>query len=148
MYTFEKLRADIESGRGHSVTSAVALLYLAKRCVMFGQQDSVSRMIYEEIAALEHRIDLETNGFLLLSVDDLDLTVRPDNCLNAEGIYYIGDLVQRTESELLKTPNFGKKSLEEIKEALASRGLSLGMQLKTWGPNGLPKEIDSTLEQE
>ncbi len=64
---------------------------------------------------------------LLRPVDDLELTVRSANCLKAENIYYIGDLVQRTEVELLKTPNLGKKSLTEIKDVLASRGLSLGL---------------------
>lgn len=74
---------------------------------------------------------------LLRPVDDLELTVRSANCLKAENIYYIGDLIQRTEVELLKTPNLGKKSLTEIKDILASRGLSLGMRLENWPPNGL-----------
>jgi DNA-directed RNA polymerase subunit alpha len=74
---------------------------------------------------------------LLRSVDDLELTVRSANCLKAEGIYYVGDLIQRTEVELLKTPNLGKKSLTEIKDVLASRGLSLGMRLENWPPAGL-----------
>ena len=69
-------------------------------------------------------------------VDDLELTVRSANCLKAENIYYIGDLIQRTEVELLKTPNLGKKSLTEIKDVLASRGLSLGMRLENWPPAG------------
>ena len=69
---------------------------------------------------------------LLRPVDDLELTVRSANCLKAENIYYIGDLIQRTENELLKTPNLGRKSLNEIKEVLASRGLSLGMKLENW----------------
>lgn len=76
---------------------------------------------------------------LLHPVDDLELTVRSANCLKAENIYYIGDLIQRTESELLKTPNLGRKSLNEIKEVLASRGLSLGMKLENWPPPGLAK---------
>ena len=71
---------------------------------------------------------------LLRPVDDLELTVRSANCLKAEQIYYIGDLIQRTEVELLKTPNLGKKSLTEIKDVLASRGLSLGMRLENWPP--------------
>ncbi|AFU98994.1 DNA-directed RNA polymerase subunit alpha [Simiduia agarivorans] len=71
---------------------------------------------------------------LLRPVDDLELTVRSANCLKAENIYYIGDLIQRTEVELLKTPNLGKKSLTEIKDILASRGLSLGMRLENWPP--------------
>jgi DNA-directed RNA polymerase subunit alpha len=76
---------------------------------------------------------------LLRPVDDLELTVRSANCLKAENIYYIGDLIQRTETELLKTPNLGRKSLNEIKEVLASRGLTLGMKLENWPPLGLEK---------
>ena len=71
---------------------------------------------------------------LLRPVDDLELTVRSANCLKAEDIYYIGDLVQRSETELLKTPNLGKKSLTEIKDVLADRGLSLGMRIEGWPP--------------
>ncbi len=74
---------------------------------------------------------------LMRSVDDLELTVRSANCLKAENIYYIGDLVQRTEIELLKTPNLGKKSLTEIKDVLGSKALSLGMKLENWPPAGL-----------
>lgn len=76
---------------------------------------------------------------LLRPVDDLELTVRSANCLKAENIYYIGDLIQRTETELLKTPNLGRKSLNEIKDVLASRGLTLGMKLENWPPAGLEK---------
>ncbi len=76
---------------------------------------------------------------LLRPVDDLELTVRSANCLKAENIYYIGDLIQRTENELLKTPNLGRKSLNEIKDVLAARGLTLGMKLDSWPPAGLEK---------
>ena len=76
---------------------------------------------------------------LLRPVDELELTVRSANCLKAENIYYIGDLIQRTENELLKTPNLGRKSLNEIKEVLASRGLTRGMKLENWPPAGLDK---------
>jgi DNA-directed RNA polymerase subunit alpha len=76
---------------------------------------------------------------LLRPVDELELTVRSANCLKAENIYYIGDLIQRTENELLKTPNLGRKSLNEIKEVLASRGLTLGMKLENWPPAGLDR---------
>jgi DNA-directed RNA polymerase subunit alpha len=74
---------------------------------------------------------------LLRPVDDLELTVRSANCLKAENIFLIGDLIQRTEVELLKTPNLGKKSLTEIKDVLATRGLSLGMRLEVWPPEGM-----------
>ncbi len=73
---------------------------------------------------------------LLRPVDDLELTVRSANCLKAESIYYIGDLIQRSENELLKTPNLGRKSLNEIKEILATKGLTLGMKLESWPPTG------------
>ncbi len=79
----------------------------------------------------------EMDPILLRPVDDLELTVRSANCLKAENIYYIGDLIQRTEVELLKTPNLGKKSLTEIKDVLASHGLSMGMRLENWPPPGL-----------
>ncbi|MCC6596409.1 MAG: DNA-directed RNA polymerase subunit alpha [Rhodanobacteraceae bacterium] len=74
---------------------------------------------------------------LLRPIDDLELTVRSANCLKAESIYYIGDLVQKTEVELLKTPNLGKKSLTEIKDVLYQRGLQLGMKLDNWPPPGI-----------
>ncbi|MFB6434982.1 MAG: DNA-directed RNA polymerase subunit alpha [Candidatus Malihini olakiniferum] len=82
----------------------------------------------------------EFDPILLRPVDDLELTVRSANCLKAEAIHYIGDLVQRTEVELLKTPNLGKKSLTEIKDVLASRGLSLGMRLENWPPTSIADE--------
>ena len=81
--------------------------------------------------------NVEIDPILLRSIDDLELTVRSANCLKAESIYYIGDLIQRTEVELLKTPNLGKKSLTEIKDVLAARGLALGMRLENWPPTGL-----------
>ncbi|MEO6269947.1 MAG: DNA-directed RNA polymerase subunit alpha [Lautropia sp.] len=81
----------------------------------------------------------QVDPILLRPVDDLELTVRSANCLKAENIYYIGDLIQRTENELLKTPNLGRKSLNEIKEVLASRGLTLGMRLENWPPAGLER---------
>lgn len=82
----------------------------------------------------------QVDPILLRPVDDLELTVRSANCLKAEDIYYIGDLIQRTETELLKTPNLGRKSLNEIKEVLASKGLTLGSKLESWPPAGLDKQ--------
>jgi DNA-directed RNA polymerase subunit alpha len=87
----------------------------------------------EEIGTVQPPID----PILLRPVDDLELTVRSANCLKAENIYLIGDLIQRTEVELLKTPNLGKKSLTEIKDVLATRGLSLGMRLENWPPENI-----------
>lgn len=113
-------------------------------------EESIRRaatLLQEQLAAF---VDLETDKqqepeveedqidpVLLRPVDDLELTVRSANCLKAENIYYIGDLIQRTEVELLKTPNLGKKSLTEIKDVLATRGLSLGMRLENWPPASL-----------
>ncbi len=90
-------------------------------------------------AGSAERTSPQVDPILLRPVDDLELTVRSANCLKAENIYYIGDLIQRTENDLLKTPNLGRKSLNEIKEVLASRGLSLGMKLENWPPVGLEK---------
>lgn len=84
----------------------------------------------------------EVDPILLRPVDDLELTVRSANCLKAEQIYYIGDLIQCTEVELLKTPNLGKKSLTEIKSVLATKGLSLGMRLENWPPASLQEQRD------
>ena len=88
---------------------------------------------------IEHQRSAQVDPLLLRPVDDLELTVRSANCLKAENIYYIGDLIQRTENELLKTPNLGRKSLNEIKEVLAARGLTLGMKLESWPPAGLER---------
>jgi DNA-directed RNA polymerase subunit alpha len=94
-----------------------------------------------EIAAFSEpqQSNAQFDPILLRPVDELELTVRSANCLKAENIYYIGDLIQRTETELLKTPNLGRKSLNEIKEVLASRGLTLGARLENWPPQGLDK---------
>ena len=81
--------------------------------------------------------ETQVDPLLLRPVDELELTVRSANCLKAENINYIGDLIQRTEVELLRTPNLGKKSLTEIKEVLESHGLALGMRVENWPPPGL-----------
>ncbi len=91
----------------------------------------------EETIETSQSKEPEIDPILLRPVDDLELTVRSANCLKAESIYYIGDLIQRTEVELLKTPNLGKKSLTEIKDVLASHSLSLGMRLENWPPPGI-----------
>ncbi len=95
----------------------------------------------EEVEPEEQEPDIDP--VLLRPVDDLELTVRSANCLKAEQIFHIGDLIQRTEVELLKTPNLGKKSLTEIKDVLATRGLSLGMRLENWPPASLQEKQDS-----
>ena len=101
--------------------------------------DQVS--VFVDLKAIEETeqksIEEEIDPNLLRPVDDLELTVRSANCLKAENVYYIGDLIQRSENELLKTPNLGKKSLTEIKDILATYGLSLGMKLDNWPPSNL-----------
>ncbi len=93
--------------------------------------------VQENIVEPEEPAEPEFDPVLLRPVDDLELTVRSANCLKAENIFYIGDLIQRTEVELLKTPNLGKKSLTEIKDILALKGLSLGVRLENWPPENL-----------
>jgi DNA-directed RNA polymerase subunit alpha len=92
--------------------------------------------VVQETVEAEDEID----PMLLRPVDDLELIVCSANCLKAEDIYYIGDLIQRSENELLKTPNLGKKSLTEIKDVLATRGLSLGLRLENWPPSSLKSD--------
>lgn len=87
------------------------------------------------------------NPIMLRPVDELELTVRAANCLKAENIYYIGDLVQKTESELLKTPNLGKKSLGEIKDVLLHHTLSLGMKIPNWPPAWLKESLKEELKE-
>ncbi|QWF70258.1 DNA-directed RNA polymerase subunit alpha [Methylomonas paludis] len=100
---------------------------------VFVDFEKVNEQVYEEEIIEEQAFD----PVLLRPVDDLELTVRSANCLKAENIFYIGDLIQRTEVELLRTPNLGKKSLTEIKDILALKGLSLGMRLENWPPENL-----------
>jgi DNA-directed RNA polymerase subunit alpha len=95
----------------------------------------------------EERREPEMDPLLLRPVDDLELTVRSANCLKAENIFYIGDLIQKTEFELLKTPNLGKKSLTEIKDVLAQHGLSLGMKLENWPPANLREKAGESTTQ-
>src|SRR3990167_7506215 len=96
--------------------------------------------IQHEVTARSSQSKHQIDPLLLRPVDDLELTVRAANCLKAENIYYIGDLVQRSEYDLLKTPNLGKKSLLEIKSVLAQRGFSLGMHLEAWPPAELQEK--------
>jgi len=104
-------------------------------------QDQLSAFVkLDETAGASAKVEEEKpaiDPILLRPVDDLELTVRSANCLKAENIFLIGDLIQRTEVELLKTPNLGKKSLTEIKDVLATRGFSLGMRLENWPPEGM-----------
>ncbi len=113
---------------------------IRRAATILQQQLAVFVDLESEAQAEPEEKEDEIDPILLSLVDDLELTVRSANCLKAESIYYIGDLIQRTEVELLKTPNLGKKSLTEIKDVLASRGLSLGMRLENWPPASLKRE--------
>jgi len=116
-----------------------ALRQLAERTVSSSSSTGRSKIGSKLLAPAQRGGASSFDPILLRPVDELELTVRSANCLKAENIYYIGDLIQRTENELLKTPNLGRKSLNEIKEVLASRGLTLGMKLESWPPAGLEK---------
>ena len=130
----DKLVIDIETNGAIEPEEAVryAARILVEQLTVFADLKGLPATIEEKKAS-------QIDPVLLRPVDDLELTVRSANCLKAENIYYIGDLIQRTETELLKTPNLGRKSLNEIKEVLASRGLTLGMKLENWPPAGLEK---------
>ncbi|UOA09297.1 DNA-directed RNA polymerase subunit alpha [Methylobacter sp. S3L5C] len=114
-------------------TIKMAATILHDQLSVFVDFEKVNEKEAEEEVEIEEVFD----PVLLRPVDDLELTVRSANCLKAENIFYIGDLIQRTEVELLKTPNLGKKSLTEIKDILALKGLSLGMRLENWPPDNL-----------
>lgn len=113
---------------------------IRRAATILQQQMAVFVNLEGETAAEPEEKEEEIDPILLRPVDDLELTVRSANCLKAEDIYYIGDLIQRTEVELLKTPNLGKKSLTEIKDVLATRGLSLGLRLENWPPSSLKSD--------
>jgi len=132
----DKLVMSIETNGAITPEEAVrqAARLLVDQLAVFAALEGVA-----EPVAGGARQAAQVDPILLRPVDDLELTVRSANCLKAENIFYIGDLIQRTENELLKTPNLGRKSLNEIKEVLAARGLTLGMKLENWPPAGLEK---------
>ena len=132
----DRLVVEIETNGAINAEDAVrsSAKILVEQLAVFAQLEG------NELAAFDSPAPRSAHQFdpsLLRSVDELDLSVRSANCLKAENIFYIGDLIQRSENELLKTPNLGRKSLNEIKEVLASRGLTLGMKLESWPPAGL-----------
>ena len=135
----DKLVMEIETNGAISAEDAVraSAKILVEQLAVFAQLEGGELAAFD--APSSSRGAATFDPILLRPVDELELTVRSANCLKAENIYYIGDLIQRTENELLKTPNLGRKSLNEIKEVLASRGLTLGMKLENWPPAGLDK---------
>jgi DNA-directed RNA polymerase subunit alpha len=134
----DKLVMEIETNGAVSPEEAIraSAKILVEQLAVFAQLEGSELAAFEAPQASRQQ---QFDPILLRPVDELELTVRSANCLKAENIYYIGDLIQRTETELLKTPNLGRKSLNEIKEVLASRGLSLGARLENWPPQGLDK---------
>ncbi|PLK59021.1 DNA-directed RNA polymerase subunit alpha [Candidatus Palibaumannia cicadellinicola] len=145
----EKISYNVEAARVEQRTDLDKLIIEIETNGTIDPEEAIRRAATILAEQLEAFVDLrdisqpevkiekpEFDPILLRPVDDLELTVRSANCLKAEAIHYIGDLVQRTEVELLKTPNLGKKSLTEIKDVLASRSLSLGMRLDNWPPAG------------
>ncbi|MGK0673560.1 MAG: DNA-directed RNA polymerase subunit alpha [Halothiobacillaceae bacterium] len=136
----DSLVLDIETNGAISPEDAIrkAASILQDQLAVF--IDLKTESVERPVAVRESSID----PILLRPVDDLELTVRSANCLKAENIYFIGDLIQRTEIELLKTPNLGKKSLTEIKDVLAKHGLSLGVKLENWPPPELQNLSDKS----
>jgi DNA-directed RNA polymerase subunit alpha len=133
----DKLVMEINTNGAISPEEAIraSAKILVEQLAVFAQLENSEIAAFNEPQSRNTQFD----PILLRPVDELELTVRSANCLKAENIYYIGDLIQRTETELLKTPNLGRKSLNEIKEVLASRGLTLGGRLENWPPQGLDK---------
>ncbi|MFM8340944.1 MAG: DNA-directed RNA polymerase subunit alpha, partial [Methylomonas sp.] len=131
----DKLIIELETNGTVDPEEAIkhAASILHDQLSVFVDFEKVKDLVQEEVVVEEQTFD----PVLLRPVDDLELTVRSANCLKAENIFYIGDLIQRTEVELLRTPNLGKKSLTEIKDILAIKGLSLGMRLENWPPENL-----------
>ena len=128
----DKLIMDVET---NGVVDAEQAIRDAARILM--GQLSVFANLESELTEVEVKQAPQIDPVLLRPVDDLELTVRSANCLKAENIYYIGDLIQRHENDLLKAPNLGRKSLNEIKDILAAKGLSLGMKVENWPPQGV-----------
>lgn len=131
---YDKLTMEVETDGSLSPDDSVAI---AARIL----QDQLSIFVNFEEPKKETIIDktpeLEFNPALLKKVDELELSVRSANCLKNDNIVYIGDLIQKTEAEMLRTPNFGRKSLNEIKEVLAAMGLHLGMEVPNWPPDNI-----------
>jgi DNA-directed RNA polymerase subunit alpha len=149
---YDKLTIQVETDG--TVTPDDALAYAAKIL-----QDQLQLFVNFEDVVVAAPAPVATGGpievddntvinrFLLKKVDELELSVRSANCLKNDNIIYIGDLVQKTESEMLRTPNFGRKSLNEIKEVLGHMGLRLGMEISGWPPENI-EEMAKKLEQE
>ncbi len=140
---YDKLTMEVETNGAVTPEDAVALAarILQDQLQLFiNFEEPKSREIAEE------RAEPPFNKNLLRKVDELELSVRSANCLKNDNIVYIGDLVQKTEAEMLRTPNFGRKSLNEIKEVLSQMGLHLGMEIPDWPPDNI-EELAKKLEE-
>lgn len=140
---YDKLAMQIETNGTVTPEDAVAL---AARILQDQLQLFINFEEPKELAAKEEALEPEFNPNLLRKVDELELSVRSANCLKNDNIIYIGDLVQKTEAEMLRTPNFGRKSLNEIKEVLTQMGLHLGMEIANWPPENI-EELAKRLEE-
>ena len=140
---YDKLSMTIETNGSVTPEDAVALAarILQDQLQLFINFEEPTQVVEEE-----KRDELPFNKNLLRKVDELELSVRSANCLKNDNIIYIGDLVQKTEAEMLRTPNFGRKSLNEIKEVLAQMGLHLGMEIPNWPPENI-EELAKKLEE-
>ena len=139
---YDRLVLDVETDGTVAPDDAVAVAarILQDQLQLFINFDEPRQRVVEDV-----QDDLPFNRNLLRKVDELELSVRSANCLKNDNIVYIGDLVQKSEQEMLRTPNFGRKSLNEIKEVLASMGLGLGMSVTGWPPENvedLAKKIE------
>jgi DNA-directed RNA polymerase subunit alpha len=140
---YDKLVIDVETDGTVQPEDAVAL---AARILQDQLQLFINFDEPREMKLVQPEDDLPFNRNLLRKVDELELSVRSANCLKNDNIVYIGDLVQKTEQEMLRTPNFGRKSLNEIKEVLSSMGLSLGMTVMGWPPENI-EDLAKKLEE-
>ncbi|MBO6548096.1 MAG: DNA-directed RNA polymerase subunit alpha, partial [Rhizobiales bacterium] len=131
---YDKLILDIHTDGSIVPEDAIALAarILQDQLSIFVNFEEPQKEVVEE-----KQPELEFNAALLKKVDELELSVRSANCLKNDNIVYIGDLIQKTEAEMLRTPNFGRKSLNEIKEVLAGMGLHLGMEVPNWPPENI-----------
>ena len=142
---YDKLIMEVETNGAISPVDAVAF---AARILQDQLQIFITFEEPKKKVEGESKPELPFNPALLKKVDELELSVRSANCLKNDNIVYIGDLIQKTEGEMLRTPNFGRKSLNEIKEVLASMGLSLGMDVPNWPPENiedLAKKFDDQI---
>ena len=140
---YDKLTLNVETDGSIKAEDAIALAarILQDQLQLFINFEEPERHVTEE-----RQPELEFNAALLKKVDELELSVRSANCLKNDNIVYIGDLIQKTEAEMLRTPNFGRKSLNEIKEVLAGMGLHLGMDVPNWPPENI-EELAKRFEE-